>query len=391
MKFHTFIIYHTLCYLDTPIHHIQAFQVRCHSRKQVGDYGAAIDDATEALAMIQSRKNMVDRPEFPVQKMEARLLFDRGDVLLKNAGWGEAKLTSIAKDAFDAGLRDIRAALAVARASRQWWRNREAGDIIDIDEVSALFICVMATKKVQSGATRPFYSAQSLVSFCKDACVGPYSFERHVCLGCGAAPTDGTGLQTKPVELRTCDKCLQFWFCSKECLSKTWKSIHKPLCKPDNAFGGRGKLAYWYVSDFEKNFIDDKIDTFGAFCVPRAKRDKDDSSSLAESHEQDLPFAICRDANGLYFDQFTDHPFIFLPSQATRMFEVGVSVDKSYDLMLDSVGYLTNLSQTMTARQKSNFRKLTMKHMRLRNQARKYPDVAAKLADQMRMLSTMQE
>lgn len=136
--------------------------------------------------MIQSRKNSVDRPEFPVQKMEARLFFDRGDVLLKNAGWGETKLVDIGKGAFDAGLRDIRAALAVARGSRQWWRNRESGDIIDIDEVSALFICIMATKKVQSGATRPFYSAQSLVSLCKDACVGPYSFERHICLGCGA-------------------------------------------------------------------------------------------------------------------------------------------------------------------------------------------------------------
>ena len=64
--------------------------------------------------MIQSRKTRVDRPEFPVQKMEARLLFDRGDVLIKKAGWGEAKLTNIGKDAFDAGLRDIRAALAVA-------------------------------------------------------------------------------------------------------------------------------------------------------------------------------------------------------------------------------------------------------------------------------------
>ena len=368
--------------LDTPIHHIQAFQIRSHSRKQVGDIDGAIADATDALAMIQLRKKGVDRPEGSIQMMEARLLYDRGEALLKNAGWGESKIANIAKDAFDAGLRDIRAALAVARASREWWRTRRSGDIVDIEIVSAIYIAVMATKKFQAGASRPHYSAESLVSFCKDACEGPYSFDRHLCLGCGAVPTE-------TVDLQTCEKCRQYWFCSKACLSMTWKSIHKPLCQPDRAFGDRGKLAYWYISDFEKKFIDERIAIYGAFCVTRAKQEKNEPSSAAEKHQLDLPFAICRDANGLYFDQFSDHPFIFLPSQANRMLEVGASVDKAYEQM-ESVSWLTNLSGKMTARQMSNWRKLIMKHLKSRKQAKNHPEEVAEIVKQMEMLARMQ-
>lgn len=373
---HNSTIVHT-CYVDTPTHHIHAFQVRSHSMIQVGDYDQAIADATDALAMIQLRKTYVDRPEGEVQRMEARLLYDRGEVLLKNAGWGETKIANIAKDAFDAGLRDIRAALAVARASREWWENSQSGHGNDIEIVSALYIAIMATKKFQAGASRPHYSAESLVSFCKDACVGPYSFDRHLCLGCGAVPTE-------TVDLQTCEKCRQYWFCSKACLSMTWKSIHKPLCQPDRAFGDRGKLTYWYISDFEKKFIDERIEIYGALCVTRAKQERNQSEN-----QPGLPFAICRDANGLYFDQFTDHPFIFLPSQANRMLEVGASVDKAYEQM-ESVSWLTNLSGKMTARQISNWRKLIMKYLKGRKQAKDHPEKVAEIVKQMEMLARMQ-
>ena len=71
------------------------------------------------------------------------------------------------------------------------------------------------------------------------------------------------------------------------------------------------------------------------------------------------------------------------------MLEVGASVDKAYEQM-ESVSWLTNLSGKMTARQISNWRKLIMKHLKSRKQAKNHPEEVAEIVKQMEMLARMQ-
>ena len=333
------------------------------------DFEGAVADATEGLAMVHLRKPTIAGPEPAVQKMEARMLYDRGICLLMYPNWnskakskkGVAEMSFVDNEKLDNGLRDLRACLAVARASREWWRTSSDGDMTKIDDVSETFLYAVTQRKVRDKAARPHYTAESLVSLCKDACLGPYSFDRHVCLGCNAVPTDD-------VKLQTCKTCRKFWFCGTKCLSSTWKDLHKPLCKPDDAFGDRGSLLYYYISDYEKAAIDEEIGKNGFFRLGRAPSQNTQTST-------GLPFMVIRDdATGFYFDSFTDHPFIFLPSQSNLVAQVGSSVDDAYETMSGGA-YLTDVTGKMTARQKSNFRKMVIKVKLLRRKLGSNPEL----------------
>ena len=84
---------------------------------------------------------------------------------------------------------------------------------------------------------------------------------------------------------------------------------------------------YYYLSDYEKAAIDEKIVTAGFFCI----RDTAEQNKEMKSSSLDLPLMIVRDdTTGFYFDSFTDRPFIFLPSQMDSVMHAGSAVDKTY-------------------------------------------------------------
>lgn len=110
---------------------------------------------------------------------------------------------------------------------------RSLGQPLQIEDALALkaymksLLSAMTRIKIRDNCPRPHYTPQETHDIQYELGLGVYDAAVYYCRNCGAT-------RAKGIKLFECGKCHQAWFCSKECITSSWKNKnggHKEECK----------------------------------------------------------------------------------------------------------------------------------------------------------------
>jgi hypothetical protein len=155
----------------------------------------------------------------------------------------------------------------------------------------------MALKK--QGTPRPHYTLPEREKLQKDLDMGIYLKEVYNCQGRREQPPE--------VKLSLCDRCRKRWFyCSRECQVRTWKTVHKDECKLLRAtlcFFMDSYMCVRYFSDSDMPEMKGSLERDG-FCV-------DDYNVFLKDH-----------TTGRLFDSLSDKEVFWYPSEVTLIRQI---------------------------------------------------------------------
>jgi hypothetical protein len=264
-----------------------AYYARAQARREMGNLQGAVEDCTEALAMMDLlgvSKNA---------RMRVNILLNRGKAL--------HDLYRSAKDPnhLEGAMEDARACWAIlqARKSKSEWEDE---DTLLAEHTAINMLKLHVRKQLLSSSsalTRPLFSMHQRRDIEKELGLGPFTKQNYKCFECGLVSD----------EIRLCGGCKQIWFCDRACQRKAWKSNGHNRSDCDRAV----KMAEnRYLSDAVKSEIDTSFLS-------------DDVCAIKLNTGE--PCVIVRDpSTGRYFDALTDENGYFLPSEAEQ---AGLSPD----------------------------------------------------------------